>query len=259
MRIAVAGGTGVVGGHVVRELEAQGHDAVVLARSLGVDLTTGAGLDDALNGVGAVIDVSNTPASRSEAATAFFAAVTTNLQRAEASAGVAHHVALSIVGIDRVPIGYYEGKLRQEQLCLDSNAAVPATILRATQFHEFSGQLLASIPSRLPLVPAPVMRTQTVAAREVAQALVAAALAAPAGRLPDLAGPEKANLSQLVRRLLRARGRRSLVLPLRVPGRAGRAMADGSLIPRADGPRGTQTFEAWLASDDAREWINPAT
>jgi uncharacterized protein YbjT (DUF2867 family) len=256
MRIAVAGGTGVAGQHVVRELQARGHEPVVLARSQGVDLTTGAGLGEALKNVGAVIDVSNTSASKSDASIEFFDAVTTNLLRAEAAAGVGHHVALSIVGIDRVPIGYYQGKLRQEELCLAAGAGVPATVLRATQFHEFPAQMLASIPSRLPLVPVPVMRAQTVAAREVAEALVAAALAAPAGRVPDLAGPEKTNLSVLVRRLLRARGRRSLVLPVRVPGHAGKAMADGSLIPQADGLRGAQTFAAWLASDDAREWIS---
>jgi uncharacterized protein YbjT (DUF2867 family) len=155
-----------------------------------------------------------------------------------------------------VPLGYYQGKLHQEQLCLDTNDAVPATILRATQFHEFPAQLLARMPAGLPIVPVPVMRAQTVAAHEVAEALVSAALAPPAGRLPDLAGPQVERMDALVSRVLHARGRHAFVLPLPLPGRAGRAMAGGSLIPQADGPRGTQTFDAWLASDDAREWLD---
>lgn len=254
MKIAVAGGTGAVGRQVVREIEGREHQAVVLARSRGVDLITGAGLDQALEGVGAVIDVSNTSTTRRTTAVGFFEAVTRTLQSAEQRAGVGHHVALSIVGIDKVPLGYYAGKLRQEQLCLEA-AAVPATVLRATQFHEFPAQLLARVPAALPVVPVPVMRSQTVAAREVAEALVSAALAEPAGRLPDLAGPQIEDMGELVRRVLSAQGRRRRVLAIRVPGRAGRGMADGSLIPAEDGPRGTLTFDAWLQTEEAREWL----
>ncbi len=255
MKIAIAGGTGVVGRHVVRELQAAGHQTVVLARSCGVDLTTGAGLDEALRDVGAVIDVSNTNTTRRGAAVAFFAAVTSKLLSAEARAGVGHHVALSIVGIDMVPLGYYQGKLRQEELCLASGVVPATTVLRATQLHEFPAQLLARMPAGLPIVPVPTMRSQTVAAREVAAALVAVAPARPAGRLPDLAGPQIEDMADLVRRVLQARRRRARVLALRLPGRAGRGMADGSLIPSAPGPRGTLTFDAWLAGEDAREWL----
>ncbi len=96
------------------------------------------------------------------------------------------------------------------------------------------------------------MWSQTVAAREVAVALVAAALGRPAGRLPDMAGPRAERMEDLVRQLLRARGRRGVIVPTRVPGRAGRAMAEGGLLPTEDGPRGTQTFDQWLGSDDAK-------
>ncbi len=247
MKIAVAGGTGVVGRHVVLELEAQGHEPVVLSRSRGVDLTTGNGVD--LTGVGAVIDVINTNALTQRAAVAFFTAETGTLLSAEERAGVGHHVTLSIVGIDRVPLGYYRAKLHQEELCLAGR--VPATILRTTQFHEFPAQLLGRIRNS-PVVPVPRMWSQTVAAREVAVALVAAALARPAGRLPDMAGPRVERMEDLVRQLLRVRGRHGVIVPIRVPGRSGKAMAEGALLPTEDGPRGTQTFDQWLASDDAK-------
>jgi uncharacterized protein YbjT (DUF2867 family) len=254
MKIAVAGGTGVVGRHVVLELETGGHEPVVLSRSRGVDLTTGSGLDEALAGVDAVIDVSNTTALSRRAAVAFFGAVTGRLLAAEERAGAGHHVALSIVGIDRVPLGYYQGKLRQEELCLAGR--VPATVLRATQFHEFPAQLLERARNS-PVMPVPRMWAQTVAAREVASALITAALDRPAGRLPDLAGPRVEHMEDLVRQLLQARGRRRLIVPVRLPGRAGTAVAEGGLLPTDDGPRGTLTFDEWLASDDAKP-LQPA-
>lgn len=249
MKIAVAGGTGVVGGHVVRELDARGHESLVLSRSTGTDLTTSHGLAPALAGVDAVIDVTNTMATRRAAAVAFFDAVGHNLLRAEEQAGVRHHVVLSIVGIDRVPLGYYKAKLHQEDLCL--TGPIPTTILRATQFHEFPAQLLRRFGLG-PVAAVPRMWSQTVAAREVAAALVDAALGPAAGPLPDLAGPRVERMEDLVRQVLDARGRRSLVLPLRIPGRAGKAMDEGGLLPTDDGPRGTQTFDEWLASADAR-------
>ena len=252
MKIAVAGGTGVVGRHVTRELEARGHEPVVLSRSVGIDLTTGSGLQEALSGVGAVVDVTNTMATRRAPAVAFFTAVGETLLRAEEQAGVRHHLVLSIVGIDRVPLGYYKAKLHQEELCLAG--PVPTTILRATQFHEFPAQLLGRFALG-PVAAVPRMWSQTVAAREVAAALVDAALGEPAGRLPDLAGPRVERMEDLVRQVLQARGRRGLVVPLRLPGRAGTAIAEGALLPTDDGSRGTQTFDQWLAGEDAKSWL----
>ena len=237
MRIAVAGGTGVVGRHVVEVARGRGHDVVVLARSEGVDLTTGAGLAERLAGIDSVVDVTSVATQKRAAAEAFFGSVTRNLQ----AAGAAHVVALSIVGIDDVDTGYYAGKRLQERLLAEGD--VPWTVLRATQFHEFAQQALGF--ARIgPLSLVPRMRSQTIAAREVAEMLVDLAERGPSGRVPDLAGPQVHDLVDLARRV--ADGRR--VVPVRVPGAAGRAMRSGALLPKGDGPRGTVTFDAWLAA-----------
>jgi uncharacterized protein YbjT (DUF2867 family) len=131
---------------------------------------------------------------------------------------------------------------------------VPPTILRATQFHELPAQMLKQL-SFGPIVVAPKMRLQTVAAREVAQSVVDAALGAPRGRVPEIAGPEVNELPDLITKLIRARRARRLVVPVRVPGHVGHAIANGELLLGRDGLRGTQTFDEWLASEDAREWL----
>ncbi|MGX1884949.1 SDR family oxidoreductase [Streptomyces sp. NPDC055287] len=243
MRIAVAGGTGLVGRFVVEELAAAGQEPVVLARSRGVDLVSGVGLDAAMAGVEAVVDVSNVTTSSARKACSFFESVSRNLLDSGARAGVRHHVALSIVGIDRVGHGYYQGKLRQEDVL--KNGRAPWTVLRATQFHEFAEQILDLVPKPFAVVPR--MRTQPVAAREVAQHLVQLALAPAQGMAPELAGPHVEQLVDLVRRLLRARNQHRLVLPVRYPGARGAAMADGGQLPTGPGPRGSQTFDEWLA------------
>lgn len=237
MKIAVAGGTGVVGRHVVDVARERGHDVVVLTRSAGVDLTTGAGLAERLAGVDAVVDTSNQTSQKRAESEAFFGGVTRSLQ----AAGAPHVVALSIVGVDVVPSGYYAGKRLQERLLAEGT--VPWSVLRATQFHEFAEQAL-DFARVGPLSLVPRMVTQPVAAREVGEALVGVAEAGPSGRVPDLAGPEVHDLVDLARRV--AHGRR--VVPVRLPGAAGRAMRSGGLLPTSDGPRGAVTFDAWLAS-----------
>jgi uncharacterized protein YbjT (DUF2867 family) len=242
MRVAVAGGTGLVGRLVVSRLAAGGDEPVVLARANGVDLTTGAGLGAALTGVDAVVDVSNTTAMRKKQAVAFFEAATTNLLQAGERAGVRRHVVLSIVGIDRVDLGYYVGKRRQEELALASGR--PVSVLRATQFHEFAGQLLDR--GRGPVAVVPRMRVQPVAADEVAAALVSL-LDGPLGMAPELAGPEQLELTDLARAVLESRGSRRLLLPVRAPGAAGRALAEGAVLPTGDPRLGHQTFAEWLS------------
>lgn len=244
MRIAVAGGTGLVGRQVVEVLSKAGHTTEVLARAHGVDLVSGDGLPAAMTGVEAVIDVSNVTTTRRSKAVAFFDASTRNLLAAGRTYGVRHHVVLSIVGIDRVKFGYYEGKLHQEQVALQG--PVPATVLRATQFHEFAGQLLRRVRGPVALVPRQLIRP--VAAAEVAAELALAAVGGAQGRAPDFAGPQDEDLVDMARRTLRARDERRAVVGVRLPGRSGRAMAQGGLRPGGNARYGRQTFEQWLAA-----------
>lgn len=242
MRIAVAGGTGVVGRLVMEEAAARGCQAVVLARSAGVDLVTGRGLPESVRGADALIDVSNVQTVSRRRSTRFFRNATENLLRSSPQAGVRHLVTLSIVGIDRVDFGYYEGKRIQEALV--ESGDTPYSILRATQFFEFPGQLLQRSPGPVAVVPR--MRTQPVAAAEVARQLVDAASGDPAGRLPELGGPEVLELPDMAKSVLRATGRRALLYSLRLPGSAGRAMATGGLLPEPGGSRSVLTFDQWL-------------
>lgn len=243
VRVAVAGGTGLVGRMVVEEARRRGHEVVVLARGTGVDLTTGEGLHERLAGVDVVVDVTNTLTQRRSAAEGFFGAETRSLLAAEQQAGVGHHVALSIVGVDDVPSGYYAGKRLQERLLAEG--PVPWTVLRATQFHEFGEQALGF--ARLgPLSWVPRMRSRPVAAREVAVHLVDLAGGPPLGRAPELAGPEEQQVVAMARRVVAARGLRRRVVGVPLPGAAGRAMRAGALLPTGAGPRGTVTFDAWL-------------
>lgn len=193
MRVAVAGGTGVVGRHVVSLLRERGSEPVVLARSQGVDLLTGAGLEQQLTGVEAVVDLSKVTTTSRRRSIGFFTGTTGRLLEAGRRAGVRHHVALSIVGVERVELGYYAGKRAQEQLVL--TGPVPGSVLRATQFHEFAGQLLDRV--RGPVAVIPRMLVQPVAACEVARALVDLAAAPPVGMAPELAGPQELELVEL--------------------------------------------------------------
>ncbi|WGX94949.1 SDR family oxidoreductase [Nocardioides sp. L-11A] len=243
MRIAVAGGTGLVGAMVVEEVRRSGATPVVIARSRGVDLTTGTGLAAVLDGVDAVIDTSNVETMSAKRSVAFFETATGQLLAAGAAAGVRHHVALSIVGCDRVDLPYYLGKRRQEDLV--AAGPLPWTVLRATQFHEFAGQIVDRSPR--PIALGLRMRTQPIAAREVAVELVATAVDRPAGLLPDLAGPRPEAMDVMVRRVLRARGSRRVVVPVPMVGRAGRQTRAGGLLPGPDATLGRETFDEWLA------------
>ncbi|MFJ4223380.1 SDR family oxidoreductase [Microbacterium sp. NPDC089695] len=247
MRIAVAGGTGLVGRYVVDAAERAGHDVVVLARSRGVDVLTGEGLAAALAGADAVIDATNSGTTLSaRKATRFFEAATRHLLAAEASAGVGHHVALSIVGIDGIDASYYAGKLAQERAV--AAGSVPSTIARVAQFHEFAGQLLAGMGGPIAVLPRMLMRP--VAAREVGEHLVRVAESGPVGRAADLVGPRDEVLVDVARRQLAFEGARRRVIEVRLPGAYGRGLASGSLRGGADAVQGTTTFDEWLRSED---------
>lgn len=244
MKLAVAGGTGTVGVHVVEVARDRGHDVTVLSRAAGIDLVSGSGLSDAMAGVDAVVDVASTQTVSARDSTAFFAAVTRNLLTAETEAGVGHHLALSIVGIDRAPHSYYAGKVEQESIV--RGGTVPWTILRATQFHEFAGQIRART-SFGPMSIIPKMVSQPVSAREVAERLIDLAEQSPAGRVADLGGPREERMADMVRRYARATGARGLVVEIPIPGAYGRAMRDGTLVTTTDSDHGRQTFDQWLA------------
>lgn len=242
MRIAIAGGTGQAGRKVVEQLRSEGHQPVILARAAGVDLIQNTGVDAALDGVEAIIDVVNFAAMNAKKAKAAFGAATTNLLAAAQRSGVRHHVALSIIGIDRATTGYYQGKLHQEELV--RAGGVPWTILRAAQFHEFAGQILDQVPGPIALVPK--MRSQPIAVDEVAAHLVGLATAEPQQMAPEIAGPRVESIVDMARQLIRRRGQHRPVIGLRIPGAAGKGMANGALLPTHPGPRGRQTYAEWL-------------
>ncbi len=238
MRIAVAGGTGLIGTMVVDELRSRGHEPVVLARSTGADLVTGTGVAQVLDGTSTVIDVSNLATMKARDSVAFFDAVARHLL----ASGLEHLIALSIVGIHRVDLGYYQGKRCQEELLLADDRV---SVLRATQFHEFAGQVLDR--GRGPVAMVPRMHIQPVAAREVATALVDLVGHRPAGVVPELAGPEPFELIDLARQLSRTRRSRRLAVPIRLPGAVGRQLIGGGLLPTTAGPRGVVTWAQWIA------------
>ena len=244
MRIAVAGGTGTVGSLTVDAVREQGHEPVALSRAHGVDLITGVGLDAALADVDAVIDTVSVETLSAKDATEFFTTASGNLSAAAARQGVRHLVSLSIVGIDRAPHGYYAGKLAQEEVVEASPA--PWTILRATQFHEFAGQMFRGAKLG-PLHIAPRGRVQPIAAREVAMRLAELAAGDARGRVPDIAGPREENLDEMVRAFARSVGYRGWVPSMNVPGAQMKSMRAGLVLPGPDAVLGTQTFAEWLA------------
>lgn len=247
MRIAVAGGTGTVGRHVVGIARERGHHVVSISRAEGVDLVNGRGLDQALQNVEIVIDVSGIQTMSTKKAVDYFTNATQNLLAAGKKAGVKHHVALSIVGIDNANSGLYAGKLVQEDEV--RHGGIPWTLLRSTQFHEFV-PMSVKVSSVGPLVFVPTMFTQPVAAKEVAAALVDAAEAGPRGRIPDLGGPRAEQLKSLAAAYLAKTQQKKRIIPLHVPGPMGKAMRKGALIPAPGAAVGRQTFQEWLDAGD---------
>jgi len=246
MRIAVIGGTGVVGRHTVDSVRRAGHEAVVIARSRGVDVSTGKGLDDALAQVDAVIDVTSVEVPDGAAARAFFGTATRNILAAEERAKVRHHVLLSIVGMERIEgNAHYAGKRLQEELV--ASASIPVTIQRATQFHEFAGQVV-DWTRQGDVAVVPPLLLQPVAAADIGDVLAELAAGTPQGKAPDLAGPEPQDLVDMARRTLSARGESIRLVPSWQNPVYGIEAAGDVLLPGPGARLAPTTFDAWLAS-----------
>jgi uncharacterized protein YbjT (DUF2867 family) len=252
-KIAVAGATGRVGRHVVDVLQARGHEVVPMSRSTGVDVVSGDGLAEALEGVECVIDTASTSSPDQAAATEFFTAATRNLQEAGERAGVQRIVVVSIIGADRFTGGYVAAKIVHERAMLAG--PIPARVLRAAQFHEFVAELVEwGREGEVSYVPK--MRTQLVAARAVAEALadlatgrLALAPESSGTRIPEIAGPREESLVEIARLLTARRGD-----SLRIEGVSNPADPDselyetGGLLPGPGAILAGPTFEEWLDS-----------
>jgi uncharacterized protein YbjT (DUF2867 family) len=245
MRIAIAGGTGRIGRLTSAVLEGAGHQTVPLSRGAGVDAYIGRGLDDALGGADALIDVTNTPAADEAAIVDFFGTVTRNLLAAEQRAGVRHHVLLSIVGIDhnkRVP--HYAGKREQERLV--ESGPVPWSIVRATQFHDFAAMVAGWAEKDGTATVAPLL-LQPIAPADVAAELAEVAVGEPLAATIDIAGPETQDLVDMARRTFAVRGQDIKLVPT-WRGNYGTDLAGEAMLPGEGARLGSTTFDAWLAA-----------
>lgn len=245
--ILLTGGTGTLGRHAVPLLQAAGCRVRVLSRRhhppgdgleyVTGDLLAGERIEPALAGVETVLHLAGGPKGDEQA--------TRNLVRAASRAGVRHLVHISVIGADRVPLGWFRSQQGAERAVIDSG--LPWTMLRAAQFHDLVLTAVQKL-AKLPVIPVPGgLRFEPVDVREVADRLVELALGEPAGRVPDLAGPRVYGMAELIRGYLRARGKRRLLLPVRMPGKAGRAYRAGENLSQAGATVGKRTWEAFLA------------
>jgi uncharacterized protein YbjT (DUF2867 family) len=244
MKIVVIGGTGLIGKKVVTNLRQHGHELVAASPSSGVNTVTGEGLAQALAGAQVVVDVANAPSWEDNAVLAFFETSGRNLLAAEAAAGVGHHVALSVVGTDRLlASGYFRAKMAQEKLIKAS--PIPYTIVRATQFFEFVGGIAQSATEGQTVRLPPVLM-QPIAADDVGAVVAEVALAKPLNGTSELAGPEPIRQDDLVRQFLTATGDARTVITDPKAFYYGITVNDQSLTP-GDNPRiGPTHFADWL-------------
>jgi len=245
MKIVVVGGSGLIGSNVVHRLRRDGHETVAASPGSGVNTITGEGLARALEGAQVVIDVANSPSFEDGAVLQFFETSSRNLLAAEAQAGVEHHLALSVVGTDRLPqSGYFRAKVAQEKLIQASR--IPYTILRATQFFEFVGSIVEAASERDGIRLSPAL-IQPIAADDVAAALADLAVGTPLNGVVEIAGPDRFPLDELARKFLAARADSRQVIADVHARYFGSELNDRSLVA-GDRPRiGPTRFQNWLS------------
>jgi len=245
MKIVVIGGTGLIGTKLVRNLQQQGHEVVAAAPSSGVNTITGEGLAKALAGVEVVVDVANAPSWEDKAVLEFFETSGRNLLAAETAAGVKHHVALSVVGTDRLlASGYFRAKMAQEKLIKASQ--IPYTIVRSTQFFEFADGIAKNATEGATVRLSSVLM-QPIAADDVATALAGVAVGGPIKGTIEIAGPEQIRQDELVRRFLSATGDARKVITDANAGYYGVEVNDESLVPGRNPRLGSISFAEWLS------------
>jgi uncharacterized protein YbjT (DUF2867 family) len=250
MKIVVIGGTGLIGSKLVEKLRDEDHEPLAASPDTGVNTITGEGLAEALEGAEVVVDVANAPLWDDAAVMDFFLTSTRNLIGAEATAGIEHHVALSVVGTDRLPdSGYFRAKVAQEEAV--QSGSVPFTILRATQFFEFIGRIADSSANDDGIRLAPVL-VQPESAGDVAAALADVALSDPVNGIVELAGPEQFRLDELARRVLVANDDPRPVTADVHARYFGAELDDHSLTPGSDARIAPTRFEDWLSGSVAR-------
>ena len=246
MKIVVIGGSGLIGSKTVERLRKKGHDVVAASPKSGVNTLTGEGLADALKDAQVVVDVANSPSFEAKAVLEFFETSGRNLIAAEATAGVKHHIALSVVGTERLlESGYFPAKLAQEKLIEESG--IPYTILRATQFFEFVGAIVESGTDGDVIRLSPAL-FQPIASDDVAAALADLVVAPPVNGMVELAGPEPIPLDKIARQFLAAKGDSRQVIADVDARYFGAAINDRSLTPGEHPRLGATRFEDWLAN-----------
>src|SRR6202521_5960365 len=249
MKIVVIGGTGLIGSKTVAILRQGGHEVVAASPQSGINTITGEGLKEVMAGAKVVIDLATSPSFEDKAVLEFFETSGRNLLAAEATAGVRHHVALSIVGTDRTDNGYFRAKVAQEKLIKTSG--LPYTIIRSTQFLEFLGGIAASSADGNMVRISPGL-FQPIAADDVAAIVADVALATPRNGIVEIAGPERAPFNEIVARYLKAVGDPREVVSDPEARYFGGRVEERSLVPLGEARLGRIGFDEWLRRSQAR-------
>lgn len=243
MKIVVIGGTGLIGSKLVSRLSAEGHQAVAASPNTGVNTLTGEGLADAVADAAVVVDVSNSPSFEDAAVLEFFETSTRNLLAAEAAAGVGHHVALSVVGTERLQqSGYFRAKSAQEKLI--GNSAIPYSLVHATQFFEFARSMTDAATDGSTVRFAPVL-FQPIAGDEVAQAVGRIAVGSPLNGMAEVAGPEQFRMDEFFRDVLATRDDPRTVVTDPHASYFGAELGERTLLPGADAILGEIRYRNW--------------